>query len=146
MAGTISDINTSAQQIKSNTEHVLSAMSKLSDTAAKITILVVGVFGVFFALFMKGIFDIMLLAFAIYVSGVFVPTMTALYWEKATRKGAIASSVVATIVVILLYALKKPFGIEPIMVSLLVSLILMVVVSLITYKPELATPRLLPKG
>jgi Na+/pantothenate symporter len=91
---------------------------------------------------MEGIFDILLLSFAIYVSGVFVPTMAALYWEKATRTGAIASGIAATLVVVALYALDKPFGVEPIMVSLVVSAVLMTVISWVTYRPEQATPKL----
>jgi len=38
-----------------------------------------------------------MLAFAIYVSAVFVPVMAAFYWEKATKAGAIVSAIVATI-------------------------------------------------
>lgn len=113
--------------------------------AARITVLAVGVFGVVFALWIKNIFDLLLLAFAVYVSGVFFPVMAALYWEKATRAGAVVSSVFASIIVVALYALDKPFNIEPIMVSLTVSAVLMAVVSLATYKPETATPRILRK-
>ncbi len=111
--------------------------------AARITVLVVGVLGVFFALWIKNIFDLLLLAFAVYVSGVFFPVMAALYWDKATRAGAVVSSVAASIIVIALYALNKPFHIEPIMVSLTVSAALMAAVSLATYNPETATPRIL---
>ena len=39
-------------------------------------------------------------------------------------------------------ALDKPGGIEPIMVSLAVSFILMIAVSLATYKPDTATPKI----
>jgi Na+/proline symporter len=116
--------------------------------AAKMTIAAVGVLGIIFALFMKGIFDILLLAFAIYVSAVFVPVFAALYWDKATRQGAIASSIIATIVCVGLYALKQFVKIpwlEPIVISLGVSLVSMVTVSLFTYTPERATPRLFPR-
>jgi Na+/proline symporter len=113
---------------------------------AKMSILIFGVLGIICALIMKGVFDILLLAFAIYVSAVFVPVMAAFYWEKATKAGAIVSSIVATIVVVALYALNKPYGMEPILISLVVSFVLMWGVSQITYKPESATPRLIPKG
>jgi Na+/proline symporter len=114
--------------------------------AARATVLVVGVLGVIFALLMEGIFEIVLLAFAIYVSGVFVPVIAALYWDKATKAGAVASSAAATVVVVALYALDKPYDIEPIFVSLLVSLVTMVSVSLATYDPATATPRLFSKN
>ena len=111
--------------------------------SARITVLAVGVLGVIFALWIKNLFDLLLLAFAVYVSGVFFPVMAALYWDKATRAGAMVSSVAASIIVIALYALNKPWNIEPIMVSLTVSAVLMAAVSLATYTPETATPRIL---
>lgn len=113
---------------------------------ARVFILVIGILGIFFALNMKGIFDILLLAFAIFVSGIFVPTMAAIYWVKATKAGALASSIVASIAVVVLYGLKLsnmlPTSIEPIFISVLISLVLMVVISRLTYHPETATTRL----
>ncbi|MBU3916393.1 sodium:solute symporter family protein, partial [bacterium] len=114
---------------------------------ARLFILFVGVLGVIFALNMKGIFDLILLAFAIFVSGAFVPTMAALFWKKATKAGAIASSATASLSVVSLYGLKMsnllPSWTEPIIISILVSFILMVVVSKATYNSETATPRLI---
>jgi SSS family transporter len=116
---------------------------------AKVAILVVGVFGIIFALVMRGIFDILLLAFAVYVSAVFIPAMAAFFWKKATRQGAIVSSIVSTVVCVALYAVKQFVEIpwlEPIVISLMVSLILMWGVSQGTYKPENATPKLILTG
>ncbi len=83
---------------------------------------------------------------AIFVSGIFVPTMAAIYWKKATKAGALISSIVASIAVVVLYGLKLsnmlPSAIEPIFISILISLVLMVGISLMTYNPETATPRL----
>ena len=109
-------------------------------------ILVVGALGIIFALNMKGIFDLILIAFAIFVSGAFVPTLAALFWKKATRAGAIVSSVCASIAVVALYGMKMsgllPAWIEPIFISIVLSLLLMVVVSHLTYNPTTATKRL----
>jgi len=113
---------------------------------ARVFIFCIGVLGVVFALNMQGIFDILLLAFAIFVSGVFIPTMAAFFWRKATRAGAIVSSIAASIAVVVLYGLKLsgmlPAWIEPIIISIFISLVLMVGVSLATYRPETATPRI----
>ena len=112
---------------------------------AKVAIVIVGVLGIVFALVMRGIFDILLLAFAVYVSAVFVPAMAAFFWEKATRQGAVVSSIVSTVVCVALYAVKQFVEIpwlEPIVISLVVSLLLMWAVSNATYKPESATPKL----
>ena len=112
-------------------------------------ILVIGVLGVVFALNMKGIFEVLLLAFAIFVSGIFFPTMAAIFWKKATGQGAIVSSVVASVVVVALYAVKLTGNllvwIEPIIASIAVSFVLMVGVSLATYDPKTATPRFLDR-
>lgn len=112
---------------------------------AKIVIVLVGALGIVFALMMRGIFDILLLAFAVYVSAVFVPAMAAFFWKKATRQGAVVSSIVSTAVCVVLYAVKQFVEIpwlEPIVISLAVSLILMWAISNATYKPETATPKL----
>jgi SSS family solute:Na+ symporter len=113
---------------------------------AKIVIVLVGALGIVFALMMRGIFDILLLAFAVYVSAIFVPAMAAFFWKKATRQGAVVSSIVSTAVCVALYAIKQFIEIpwlEPIVISLAVSLALMWVVSRATYKPETATPKLI---
>jgi SSS family transporter len=113
---------------------------------ARVFIFCIGGLGVVFALNMQGIFDILLLAFAIFVSGVFIPTMAAFFWRKATRAGAIVSSIAASVAVVVLYGLKLsgmlPAWIEPIIISIFISLVLMVGVSLATYRPETATPRI----
>ena len=109
------------------------------------TVLVVGIISVACALFMKGIFNTLMLAFAVYVSGVFVPVMAACYWDKATKQGAIASSVTATVICVGLYAVKQFIDlpwVEPIVFSLLASLILMFTISRATYKADQATPKL----
>ena len=116
---------------------------------AKVVIVLVGALGIVFALIMKGIFDILLLAFAVYVSAVFVPAMAAFFWKKATRQGAVASAIVSTVVCVALYAVKQFVEIpwlEPIVVSLAISLLLMWLVSLATYKPENATEKLIATG
>ena len=114
---------------------------------SRIFIVVIGVLGVIFALNMKGIFDLILLAFAIFVSGAFVPTLAALYWKKATKSGAIVSSVIASVTVVGLYGLKiyrmLPSWIEPVLVSIPLSFILMLVISRLTYHPDTSTPRLI---
>jgi len=109
---------------------------------ARGSVIIIGVLGMAFALLMKGIFDMMMLAFALFVSGAFIPTMAALFWDKATNKGAVSSMIGGMILVTLLYALNKPYNIEPIFGALVVSLLLMVVVSLATYKPGETTPAL----
>ncbi len=109
---------------------------------ARGSVVLIGVFGVAFALVMRGIFDMMMLAFALFVSGAFIPTMAALFWQKATNKGAIAAMIGGMVTVTALYALNKPYNIEPIFAALIISLFLMVSISLATYKAGETTPSL----
>lgn len=113
------------------------------------TIVLIGVIGSTIALGRGGLFEIVLLAMAIYVSGAFFPTMAALFWHRATTAGALVSTVGATIAVLVLYAMKKvgtlPHGIEPIFATLLVSAVLLVGVSVLTAKWSLPTTRLIDR-
>ncbi len=116
-------------------------------TVSRLFILIIGGLGVIFALHMTGIFDMILLAFAIFVAGGFAPTMAAIFWKKATKAGAFASSIGGTIAVVGLYALKlsgmlSPW-IDPIATSVALSIVLMIFISYLTYHPEKATQRLL---
>ena len=115
---------------------------------ARIAVAAIGILGITFALLMRGIFDMMLLSFAIFIAVGFVPTMAALFWEKATNSGAIASMIGGGVTVVALYALKFTVGlpewVEPIAGALIVAVILMYAVSVKTYKPGV-TPRELSK-
>lgn len=112
----------------------------------RLFIIFIGAAGILFALGMRGIFDILLLAFAIFVSGIFIPAMAAIFWKKATAAGAISSALAASVTVVALYGLKLggmlPTWIEPIIASLTVSLIVMIVVSRATWREETGTPKL----
>jgi solute:Na+ symporter, SSS family len=111
---------------------------------ARIAVAAIGILGITFALLMRGIFDMMLLSFAIFIAVAFVPTMAALFWKRATNAGAIASMIGGGVTVVALYGLKFTVGlpdwVEPIAGALIVAVILMYAVSVKTYKPGV-TPR-----
>jgi SSS family transporter len=120
---------------------------------ARLTVLAVGVIGAIFALTVRGLFDVLLIAFAVYVSTLFMPMMAALFWRRATRAGATGSALAAFVTLVALYALKfvgtLPTNIEPIIVSMTVSLVVMVGISLVTWRPTDATTpvsRMAPRG
>ena len=104
---------------------------------------------VYIALNAQGVFDLLLLTMAIYVSGIFIPTMCALFWSRATTKGATAASLGGGISVVILYGLqgagKLPSFLEPIIGGLLVSGALMYLVSQATYASSATTPRLVDR-
>jgi SSS family solute:Na+ symporter len=115
---------------------------------ARIAVVAIGIFGITFALLMRGIFDMMLLSFAIFIAVAFVPTMAALFWRKATNAGAITSMIGGGLTVVALYGMKFTVGlpewVEPIAGALVVAVILMYVVSIMTFKPGV-TPKQLSK-
>ncbi|HNP35250.1 MAG TPA: sodium:solute symporter family protein [Woeseiaceae bacterium] len=114
---------------------------------ARWSVLAIGAIGVLISISVRSVFELLLIAFAIYVAALFVPTMLAFFWKKATRAGAVSSTIAAFISVLYLYYQKfngnLPEFIEPIFVSQLLSLLIMVIVSLMTYREEEASTRLI---
>ena len=112
----------------------------------RITIFVVGIFGLIFALQKSNIFEVMMLALAIFVSGLFVPVMAALFYKKATAAAALTSAIIGCAVLLSAFAAKMqgylPEGVEPILLALVSSSFAMWLTSQLTYKPSLATPPL----
>ncbi len=115
----------------------------------RITVLIVGIFGLIFALQKSNIFEVMMLALATFVSGLFVPVMAALFYKKATSIAALVSAVVGALVLLSSFTAKMngllPDGFEPILLALVSSSFAMWLTSHLTYSQETATPPLLCK-
>lgn len=99
----------------------------------RIVILAIGVVGALFALEKAPIFDVMMLSLAIFVTGLFVPVMAALFWNGATANGAMAAAIVGTSTQLALYWLRSreifDLGVEPILVAFTFSVIALWAVS-----------------
>lgn len=111
---------------------------------ARISTLVLGVGALTFALLVPGIIQVLVLAYTMYASGVFIPLILGLFWKRGTKEGAIAA--------ILLGGLAGTSGavglvdyqVPDIIIGGAVSLVAFVVVSLLTKAPteaELALTR-----
>lgn len=133
---------------------IVSQFRKNSDGKSQIrvarwTVVITGAIGALFAIYVRDVFEVLLLAFAIYVSSLFVPTMLGIFWKRATTAGAMASAIAAFLSVTYLYALKFTGNltelIEPVIASLIISLVVMIGVSLWTYGEENATERLIDR-
>ncbi len=126
------------------------ASDKETLLVTRLGVALVAIVGVYIALIAQGVFDLLLLTMAIYVSGIFIPTMCALFWSKATTKGATAASLGGGVSVVILYGLqgagKLPSFLEPIIGGLLVSGALMYLVSQATYAPSTTTQRLVDRA
>jgi len=116
---------------------------------ARLVILAVGIAGAVFALERAPIFDVMMLALAIFVSGLFVPVMAALFWPKASATAAMAAAIAGCGTELGLYFLRSreifDVGVEPILVALTVSLAAMWVVSQASYERNHAVGVLTPR-
>lgn len=113
----------------------------------RITILIVSCFGLIFALRKSNIFDVMMLALAIFVAGLFIPVMAALFYKYATKQAALVSAIMGAVTLLAVHALKAqnsiPNWIEPIVAALFLSGISMWLVSKLTYKEATKTAPLL---
>ncbi len=96
--------------------------SKTELRIARTTIVVVSVLGIVFAFGKSGIFESMMLAFAIYVSGLFVPVMAALFWSKADARAANVATAAGVISVLTVIVGQQqgwvPTGVPSILVGL----------------------------
>lgn len=127
---------------------------EISDKAVlrinRLTILIVAAFGLVFALQRSGIFDIMLLALAIFVAGLFVPVMSALFLPISTKPAAISAAIVGASAEIIAFVAKSkgllPEWSEPIVIALTASAITMLLVSKFTHNESNHTAPLLKRA
>lgn len=103
----------------------------------RIACLIAGGIALVLALWMKSAYDLLMLVWGFYSSGMACPTVATLFWKKATKAGVVSGAfggIIANIV--WQYVLGSPFGISAVIPGLSVSALLIVVVSLITYNKE----------
>lgn len=112
--------------------------------ASRVSVFVVVAFGIVCALWLPILVPLWSLAQALVVSGLFAPILSAWFWRRATKEGAMASSV-SGIIVALSFAIYAwittgspgglVMGLHAAHVGLAVSVPMMVIVSLLT-KPD----------
>lgn len=118
---------------------VVKAFIKISDKSevvlAKVLVVVVGILCLVVALFVQSILDILLMAWGFYSASMAASVVAAVFWKKATMAGCL-SSVFGGIGVYFfwIYALGSPGGFDATVLSSLVSIALIIIVSLATYK------------
>lgn len=99
---------------------------------SQITTLMLGVAALFLATSMNNVLNLMLYSYAFMVSGLFVPIIGALYWEKSSSVGAIAAMVFggSTTVFLEVFVEKMPGGLDANVFGITVSAIVFFVISL----------------
>ena len=99
---------------------------------SQITTLVIGTFALLIATTMTNVLDLMLYSYAFMVSGLFVPIIGALYWEKSSGIGAIAAMIFggSTTVSLEVFMENLPAGLDANVFGITVSAIVFIAVSL----------------
>jgi SSS family solute:Na+ symporter/sodium/proline symporter len=113
----------------------------------KVLVVAVGVVAFFLAVRLKSVLEMSFFAYTIYGAAITPALIAALAWKRVTRAGGLASIISGTVVCILLKVLAEmlppdkvpdgdPWGIPLIYPALLVSIGSLVIVSLLTKKPN----------
>lgn len=112
--------------------HVQKKLLNLS----KIMTLFVGIISVVVALAIPSVLQVLNSSYTLFTAGVFAPVVAGLLWKKATKAGAFAGLFSGLAFVALGWSGFSFFGIPSDIASSLLALVVLIVVSLITYKPE----------
>ena len=86
------------------------------------------------ALYIKSAYTILTMIYNFYAAAAGIPALAALYWKKATAPGMISAMIGGFVVCAVWRALGSPFGIGATLPGAAVCLVLLVTVSLATYK------------
>ena len=103
---------------------------------SKIMTLVVGIVSVVIALAIPSVLSVLNYSYTLFTAGVFAPVVAGLLWKKATKIGAFAGLFSGLIFVALGWSGFSFFGSPSDIASSLLSVVVLIVVSLITYRPE----------
>lgn len=105
---------------------------------SRLMTLVIGVISVVVALAIPSVLMVLNSSYTLFTAGVFSPVVAGLLWKKATKIGAFAGLFSGLAFVALGWSGFSFFGIPSDIASSLLSLVVLIVVSLITYKPGTA--------
>jgi solute:Na+ symporter, SSS family len=89
--------------------------------------LILGIFAVIIAAQFRTVLDSILYAYSFLVSGLFIPTLGAFFWKRASATGALIAMVCGGGITMLLIMLKTagllslPFGLDPVVFGMAVS-------------------------
>lgn len=103
---------------------------------SKLMTLVVGVISVVIALAIPSVLSVLNYSYTLFTAGVFAPVVVGLLWKKATKAGAFAGLFSGLAFVALGWSGFSFFGIPSDIASSLLATVVLIVVSLFTYKPE----------
>lgn len=114
------------------------AVQKKLLNISRLMTLVIGVISVVVALAIPSVLMVLNSSYTLFTAGVFSPVVAGLLWKKATKIGAFAGLFSGLAFVALGWSGFSFFGVPSDIASSLLSLVVLIVVSLITYKPGTA--------
>lgn len=112
------------------------AVQKKLLNISRLMTLVIGVISVVVALAIPSVLMVLNSSYTLFTAGVFSPVVAGLLWKKATKIGAFAGLFSGLAFVALGWSGFSFFGIPSDIASSLLSFVVLIVVSFITYKPE----------
>lgn len=114
-----------------------STQKKLLNVSRIVTV-VIGAVSVVIALAIPSVLMVLNSSYTLFTAGVFSPVVAGLLWKKATKAGAFAGLFSGLLFVVMGWCGFSFFGIPSDIASSLLSLIVLIIVSLVTYKPQQA--------
>lgn len=117
--------------------HEKAAQKKLLGISRFMT-LVIGAAAVVIALAIPSVLTVLNASYTLFTAGVFAPVVAGLLWKKATKAGAFAGLISGLFFVFIGWAGFSFFGIPSDIASSFLSFLVLIVVSLLTYKPDKA--------
>lgn len=103
---------------------------------SQVVTLIIGTFALLLASTMENVLDLMLDSYAFMVSGLFVPVIGALYWNKSTPAGAMAAMIIggSTTISLRYSGIDLPYDLDPNLFGITASAFAFIIVSLTTNK------------
>jgi SSS family solute:Na+ symporter len=100
---------------------------------SQIATLIIGFLAIVLASVMPSVLELMLLSYAFMVSGLFIPTIGAIYWKYQNATAAIAAMLTggSTTILLELSSLSLPMGLDSNIGGILVSLIVFIGINLV---------------
>lgn len=107
--------------------------TKNSIHLSQLVTLIIGVLAIFLASHFRTVLDAILYAYSFMVSGLFIPTLGAYFWDKASSKGAFWGMLSggATTLTLIISGVNRIAGLKPTFYGILVSAIVFFTLSLI---------------
>lgn len=106
-------------------------------TVGRVAVVVLGVLAIYLAYRIPRIIDLVLYAYTFGASGLFFPTLAALFWKRATSAGAFLGILLGGLMGVGWSLAGSPYGVDPIFVGMPASLVGLVLGSLATqHGPE----------